>query len=495
MTIDTAKPLLVIGIDGFDPHLLHTWSDDLPNLSELAEQGISLSSRSTVPPDSIPAWATICTGLDPSQHGLLGSLDYWRGGVDGQVKELVPNVLQGKTFWDWASKAGKKVCILNPFLAYPAWPVNGAMISGPSLTRGETSCFPRSLTEDYDVPRLGGFEDYPTRVELDVILDHCLQETKSLIRLTCQLLRDLQWDLFYTFFVTVDRIEHFFWRFGDPEDPLFPGPNRFQNVIKEFYVLMDRAVGDFRSNIDSDVAIMVISDHGHRLRSTKLVNFNEFLRQKGMLVPRGKLRSQSLERMRSFAVTTAQKLKAERFLYRFGKFFPKAKEIRKSGLSIDFEHSMATLSDFAGSTSFGGICLNQTAIRRAGQDTQVIKQTVMDLLDSLTDPVNNVKIVKEIYPRENVYHGMFADKFPDILFVLRDEYGVHWSIYDKPIVPDYAHRMVSGGHRREGVFILFGHGRSPSKQTADLVDITPTILDALGVRVELATSGQSLLPK
>jgi predicted AlkP superfamily phosphohydrolase/phosphomutase len=258
---------------------------------------------------------------------------------------------------------------------------------------------------------------------------------------------------------------------------------------------MDGAIRDFRSNIDPDVAIMVVSDHGQRRRSTNLVNVNEFLRRKGLLIPRGKLRSQSLEKMRSFAVTTAEKLKTERLLYRFGKFFPNAKEIRKSTLSIDSERSMAALSDFAGSTNLGGVCLNKAAISNAGQDIRVIRRTVMDLLDSLTDPVNNVKIVKEIYPRENLYQGIFMDKFPDIVFVLRDEYGVHWSIYDKPIVPDYAHRMVSGGHRQDAVFILSGHGRTSSKQTMDLVDVTPTILNALGVSVKLNISGQSLLPK
>ena len=42
--------------------------------------------------------------------------------------EINNSFLKGKTFWDIASKNGKKVCIITPQLGYPVWNVNGAMI-------------------------------------------------------------------------------------------------------------------------------------------------------------------------------------------------------------------------------------------------------------------------------------------------------------------------------------------------------------------------------
>ena len=410
-----------------------------------------------------------------------------------ESEDLLPGVLRGRTFWDLASKEKKKVCILNPFLAYPAWPVNGVMISGPPFASGAPTCFPKALAKDYDLPEMGGFEDFPAQIELNTILEHCIRATKSLTRFASQLLEDMHWDLFFTCFLSLDRIEHFFWRFGDPDDPSFPGPSRFQNTIKEFYVLIDEAVGNLCCRTDSDDAVMVVSDHGHRRRPANLVNLNELLRQSGMLFPRGGLRPKLLEKTRSLVVTSAQKLKTERLLFRIGKYFPKAAEIRKSELSLDFERSVATLSDFAGSSSFGGITFNESAIRKAGLEGRFVESRVMELLTSIADPVTKAKLVKEVYPREKIYKGKFLGRFPDILFVLRDDYAVHWSIYDRLVVPDYAHRLVSGGHSQDAVFILSGQGSSSSKRNADLVDITPTILHILGIGAELGTTGKSLL--
>lgn len=335
--------------------------------------------------------------------------------------------------------------------------------------------------------------DLPTRVKSEVILDHCTSGTMGLQHLGCQLLEDLEWDLFFVWFPALDCIEHFFWRFSDHDDPSYPGPNPFQSSIKEFYVLIDKVVDAFCKKTSSDAVIMIVSDHGHRRRPTKLVNFNELLRREGLLVPRGKLKSRLIEEARTLVVRNAQRLGAERLLFRVGDLLPKAGEIRKSKLSLDFESSVATVADLAGSTCFGGINLNQSAIHEAGLEDRTVEQRVTDLLLSLDDPKTGLKLVKEISLRKQIYNGKFADKFPDIFFVLQDDYGVHWSIYDALIVSDYGHRLVSGGHSPDAVFILSGEGESNSKSTGEMIDIAPTILDILGVEGDSTMMGQSLI--
>lgn len=469
--------LFIIGIDGLDPTLLSEWAHVLPTFSELARCGVNPQLRSILPSDSIPAWATIYTGTDPSEHGILGSVDYLKGvdhigvGVD---------MLRGNTFWDKASRAGKRVCILNPFLAYPAWPVNGMMISGPPLWRGEPTAFPASVMRDYEIPELGGFPDIPSREDLENILLHCVEATDRLCHFGLQLLEKADWDLFFICFLTLDRVEHFFWRFGDNQDPYFPGTNRFQNAIKEFYIRMDKIVETFYGRIDPDNAFMVVSDHGHRRRATKLLNLNEFLLRKGFLKPKGRITSRILERTRSSVVTIAQRLRAEQLLFKFGRLFPKATEIRESRFSLDYNRSIATLADFGGSTCYGGIRFNRDAMKIAGLDYRFTLQTVANAIGALKDPTTNQELVRELYFRDQIYKGVFAEKLPDIIFELDHEYGLHWSIHDKMIIPDYAHRLVSGGHSREAVFLL-SRSLDPPKTSLDLTDIAPIILNILGV--------------
>ena len=484
-----SKKLLIIGIDALDPTLLSKWSDILPNLSQLARNGIRLPLTSVFPSDSIPAWATIYTGVDPSEHGILGSIDYLKRvnhvGLDADV-------LRGNTFWDKASRAGKRVCILNPFLAYPVWPVNGVMISGPSLSHGPPMAFPPSIIKDYQVPELGGFTDFPSREDLTDILQHCVEATERLRSFGLQLLDDVEWDLFFICFLTLDRVQHFFWRFGDPEDPYYPGRNRFEDAIKKFYVTMDETVAAFYRKTDADVAFMVISDHGHRRRATKLVNLNEFLLREGYLKAKGRIAPRLLEGIRSSAVSMARRLRAERLLFRFGRFLPGASALRESKFSLNHERSMATLDDFGGSTCFGGVHLNQDAIKVAGLDYRSVLENLASALVSLKDPDTNLPLVRQVFLRDQIYKGECAEKFPEIMFELDKEYGVHWSIYDQLIVPDYAHALVSGGHCKEAVFLLSRYEKVPMKMTMDLTDIAPTVLHILGAAATGPLDGQSI---
>jgi predicted AlkP superfamily phosphohydrolase/phosphomutase len=119
--------------------------------------------------------------------------------------------IRGHTFWDRASIAGKKVCILNPFLAYPAWPVNGVMISGP--IKGPQTSYPPSLVREHEIPELGGIEHFPSKVGLDKILIHSKTTTRELVQFGVSLMKEKEWDLFFISLLTLDRIEHFFWRF------------------------------------------------------------------------------------------------------------------------------------------------------------------------------------------------------------------------------------------------------------------------------------------
>jgi predicted AlkP superfamily phosphohydrolase/phosphomutase len=70
----TAHPhhrLIILGVDGMDPHFVESHWNELPNLRRLCEQGTFSTLATTTPPQSPVAWATFSTGLDPAQHGVF----------------------------------------------------------------------------------------------------------------------------------------------------------------------------------------------------------------------------------------------------------------------------------------------------------------------------------------------------------------------------------------------------------------------------------------
>lgn len=275
--------VLMIGIDGLDPILLSKLENKLPNFKKLREEGISIKLESIYPYDSIPIWSSIYTGLTPARHGLLKPINYLK---EDDV-DINTNILSGRTFWDFASSAGKKVCIINPFVAYPPWQVNGVMVSGPVGKIGTPQAFPQTILDTYEIPHLGGIhEKYPLKKDLMKYREEAERITVGEADFALKILKDYEWDLAFTCFITLDGVEHFFWRYHDEEDPTHPDNSPFKNVIIDFYKLFDEIVGKFAA-MDYDT-ILIFSDHGFGMRSIKLVNINEILRKEGFLVSKAK---------------------------------------------------------------------------------------------------------------------------------------------------------------------------------------------------------------
>ena len=94
------------------------------------------------------------------------------------------------------------------------------------------------------------------------------------------------WDLFFMYWSTLDAIGHFFWNYYDPSDPSYKEDDILGDVIPNMYILFDEIIGWFLDSIDKDTTIIVMSDHGHGGRPSKLVNINEILREAGYLKAR-----------------------------------------------------------------------------------------------------------------------------------------------------------------------------------------------------------------
>ena len=65
------RKLIILGIDGMDWDVIVRYKDVLPNLYGLMQKNNYPHLRSVFPADTTPAWSTIYTGLDPSEHGII----------------------------------------------------------------------------------------------------------------------------------------------------------------------------------------------------------------------------------------------------------------------------------------------------------------------------------------------------------------------------------------------------------------------------------------
>ena len=65
--------VIVLGIDGLDPQLLHQYMHDgrMPNFQRLEHDGSFRELRTSIPPQSPVAWSNVITGMNPGGHGIF----------------------------------------------------------------------------------------------------------------------------------------------------------------------------------------------------------------------------------------------------------------------------------------------------------------------------------------------------------------------------------------------------------------------------------------
>jgi len=476
--------LVILGIDALDPDLIRKWKQDLPNMSRVMETGAYRRLESTRPPDSIPAWVTIFTGMHPWEHGIVETMDY----LDFKARSsLDTSALVGKTFWDRASDAGKRVCVINPLLAYPVWKLNGVMVNGPVFVTGEVQAEPPEILTTYDIPELGGMTDFPSKSEIPSFIERTEFVTRDLARFGLELLERERWDLFFLSFLTLDRVMHYLWRYMDPEDPTYPGRNEFEDAIRSFFILFDDIIGDFMERISPDQSLLIVSDHGHRMRPPNAVFLNEVLRREGYLAGRrggaGPLNPVAIvERAKNTFLTVMQKLDLEDWVYRVAQMIPKdkRKSLKSSSYATDKGSSLAWVSDVGGGTSFSGIEINRPLVEASGRDYESFRDNLISLLLSLKDE-RGEQVVLYARRREDGFTGRGADRYPDIVFELKPTYGVDRTLYCGTLGTSTTHKKVSGGHAQFGVFMLYNSDRPVPEGDLPISAVFPTVLRVLGL--------------
>lgn len=273
--------VLVIGLDGatFDIMGPLVKEGKLPTIAGLMKEGTSGNLKSTIPFVTAPAWTSFMTGKNPGKHGVFGFLERKR---DSYERVLVDgSAIRAKTLWEILSESGKKSIVVNVPMTYPPRKINGLLISGMGAPASENFCYPTAVQRE-----LG---DY--RVDTDVIyrpgreeefLDDLDDVTRKRRKVVLTLLKR-DWDFFMCVFVGLDRVQHHFWRFIDPDNPSYDedAAKRFGSVITDYYQRMDKIIKEMVENA-GDASVVLMSDHGFG-PVHKIFDVSTFLAQLGLL--------------------------------------------------------------------------------------------------------------------------------------------------------------------------------------------------------------------
>ena len=496
------RRLLIIGIDGMDREYIEHNLDSLPNFNRIFNESPQILSTSVFPPDSDTAWASIYTGINPAKHGVVDFVDpLERDKINIKESEYLQqyNII-GKTFWDILDKKNMKTCLIFPHLIFPPYNlINGFMIN-PHPETEKLIFTPQNYLDDSELNSVKIIKRIPrNKLELQKYSENKAEVVESEFSFLKRMLNKGSWDLVLFYSSVLDSIMHIFWNYCDPDDPTYPGKNKFEKIIFDFHVLYDKLVGEIIEKYKKEYDIMILSDHGHYRRPTNLFNINEFLRQKGYLkaVEKNSIKS-SKAKLKRLAVDIAQRTGMRPLAQTILRMFPKIKDSYVRPDSINFNETVAHCTDLSGlkAYTYGGIIIREENIPSGKTKTEIINE-IIKLLENVTITENGIKIFKKKKKREDLYEGEYITKYPDIVFNLIDNYGAGWDVNLPLFTRSLAHKFYPGSHRgRTPVFYLLGNNIKIKKNRIELTDVAPTVLELLGINSKVYNfDGKSIIKR
>lgn len=509
LSVMSANPkVLVLGLDGATFDLLGQWVEEgrLPTLEHLMRRGTAGELRSVVPPLSSAAWVSFATGKNPGKHGLFDFVFPVPNNYEVSIASSQTNA--SKAVWEILSDYDKKVGIVGVPMTYPPLEVNGFMIScfmTPSLKSNYT--YPASLKNELSSQGLR-FRPFLRETHRSGNVGKFLKEvalsTQERVESVLYLLQEKEWDLFCFVFLSPDLLQHELWRILDSRH-LKHNPReaeRYKGAICDFYTQLDHHIAQIIGAVGEDVLVILMSDHGFG-PATHYFHLNNWLMREGFLVRKRNVHSTmkyllfrlGFTPMNTFRALTSLKLGWLRQYLRFGRKYRQARYLYFSFNDIDWSKTKAFSVG-----NFGQIYINfkgkrPQGIVEPGRECEGLKGNIVDRLLDLRHPKTAEKIIESVIDAKEVYSGNYQDLAPDLIPLTKDLQYVSFGTSDfgsnRIIEPIYG---MSGYHRMNGILIMSGkHIKSGvTLNGAEIIDLAPTILYAMGVPIPADMDGRVL---
>jgi predicted AlkP superfamily phosphohydrolase/phosphomutase/tetratricopeptide (TPR) repeat protein len=313
--------LLVIGWEAAEWSIIEPLLDagELPNLNRLIEHGVMGRLVSRCPSDPPLAWTSVATGQRPEDHGIVGSEEPDRNGID--VRPFPVTSRRCKAVWNLLNDIGLRTHVIAWPATWPAEKLNGVMLSSgwdaplaaatlqswfasdavspPEFT--ETATELRMHLQELQVKDLASFvpmisESDPVKDSKIAILGHAVAMAASRQSAATYLMENDPCDFMAVHFPSIDEITRVFIEFYPPRLPHASEEQfeKFRGVIAEAYRLHDQMFGRLAELAGPSCTVILCSTSGvytGRARAvadpSKTLNYNAHYRPNGLLFMSG----------------------------------------------------------------------------------------------------------------------------------------------------------------------------------------------------------------
>jgi predicted AlkP superfamily phosphohydrolase/phosphomutase len=460
MRLLSLHKLIIIGLDAADFQLTQEFmkDGDMPTLAAIADRSCFSGLKSSIPPQTAPAWTSITTGVNPGKHGIYYFYDFSTSPI------TITNATNTSTprIWDYVQSLNERSVAVNVPITYPARKILGSMVSGiPPWFIDEKSVYPEVLLDrlkgagyEIDTPLSRGLEKQP-----DVLVSRLLATERKRVDVFLDLLKEGEWSFGMIVITALDRLQHKALGKGEKES----------EAVRRGYRGVDGLVGRIIDSLGGDVDFLIVSDHGFNTRPLAFY-------------PNAWLHSQGLLRRKSPIPYRLSRVAHDIFDGHF-LWMPQSVTRRFQGAATAIRTIDAV--DLEGSRAFVP-GTDGVVVVKAKED----EARIMSGLSALKD--DSGKEICKVYTRDQVYKGERLDAAPELLIVPRDDINIKTDPFSGSVVTDSGN-FPKANHSSNGIFLALGPGVKKSRSLEiSLEDVAPTALTLMGIRPPDSLDGHAL---
>lgn len=515
--------ILVVGWDGACREVTQGLlaSGRLPVLGALMARGVSRRVRSTMPAVTFPAWTSFLTAADPDHHGVT-DFTIPRPGSYG-VRFVNATHRRLPTILSTMAAAGRRVGMYGVPATFPAEGKGVFEICGfdtpLGATAGEGATHPRELAASIRSRhgRLGIEGVAQSRIGAgwhDAARRRLLEDIQLRTRISIELMREHELDVFVVHFMESDTVSHHFWQFDDEFSPRHRDGAR--GAIAEVYEALDRSLGELIATAGEDADVLLLSDHGSAGASDRVVFWNRWLADRNLLAFTGSGGPFVAGMLKRGAMAMLPQKWQARAFSAAGPMADRL-ESRARFAGIDWSRTVLYSDEVP---YFPSLRVNLAGREPRGTvapaDLASLLSCVATQLLALRDPFDGGAVVEGVSRREELFDGPYADRYPDLILRLRRPGGYAYAAASSRggAEPDWIRRLredeqggakgsaMSGVHSDFGMAVLargasvgcgFGNSRGDDDRECSLADLGATVLAMAGVAAPAWTRGLPLV--